>query len=134
MPAVKRLKGGAPRLLGNHLGADGKAYRRCYDALDEEYGPLSPLGRLEAGRVAALYVQLQATTRTLAEAQRKRLTGRGRRPSAQAIERLSRRQGLVDGSYSQALEKLRALAAGRNGHQALASALAELHGPPGARR
>jgi hypothetical protein len=106
----RRLKGGAPRLLGNHGGAEGAAYRRAYDALEEEYGPFSALGRLEAGRVAVAYVQLQATTRALVAEQQKRRRGKGRRPNAQQIERLARRQGLADNSYAQALARLQAMA------------------------
>ena len=103
------LVGGAPRLLGRHDGREGAAYHRAYVALQADLGPFSPLSRLEAGRVAVAWVQLEATTRALVDAQRLRRLGRGRRPSAAAVERLARRQGLADNSYAQALERLRQL-------------------------
>ncbi len=119
MPSRKPLKGGAPRLYGNHSGTEGRAYRVAYDTLAAEFALTTPLLRFEAGRVAALMVQLTLTTRALVAAQRHRRAGRGRRPNVQQIERLARRQGLSDASYSQAVDKLRDLAAAqRNGHGA----------------
>jgi hypothetical protein len=103
-------------MLGKHHGAQGRAYRRAWDALALELGPFDrPLLRLEAGRVAAAWVNVEIATATLAEARRRRDAGRGRRPSAQAVERMARRQGLADGSYIAALDKLRDMTA-RNGH------------------
>jgi hypothetical protein len=114
MGGRRALQAGAPRLLGRHDGLAGRAYRRAFAALDAEWGPFtSPLLRLEAGRVAAAWVNLEAATRALATARRDRERGKGRRPSLIQIERLSRRQGLADASYSQALDKLRALIADR---------------------
>lgn len=103
------LLGGAPRLLGSHAGAEGKAYRKCFDALAGDLGPFTPLQTLEAGRVAAAWVALVAATRALNAAQRARRLGKGRRPSVTAVEKLARRQGLADGSYGTALDKLQAL-------------------------
>jgi hypothetical protein len=108
---TRPLKGGAPRLLDNHGGATGKSYRRCFDALVAEYGPLSDLGRLEAGRVAAAWVELEAAGRALTAARRARITGKGRRPSESLIMRFSKRRGLADSTYSQALDKLKELTA-----------------------
>ena len=65
--------------------------------------------------MALLWVQLQAASHALIQAQRARRTGKGRRPSVQQVERLARRQGLADGSYAQGLAKLRELVA-RNSH------------------
>ena len=101
------LKNGAPRLLGHHGDRAGRRYRAVYDTLEGDLGPFTPLQRLEAGRVAVAYLQLEASTQALVAAQRKREHGRGRRPNVQAIERLARRQGLADGSYSTALERLK---------------------------
>ena len=115
MGGRRALKGGAPRLLGRQDGLEGRVYRRAYDALEAEYGPFSALARLEAGRVALLWVQLQAASHALMQAQRARRTGKGRRPSVQQVERFARRQGLADGSYVQGLAKLRELVA-RNSH------------------
>lgn len=106
MSGRRPLKGGAPRLLSNHGGLEGKDYRRAYDVLAAELGPFTPLQRMEAGRVAAAWLQLQAATRALTTAQRERRTGKGRRPSARDLERLARRQGLADSTYAQALARL----------------------------
>ncbi len=124
MGGRRPLKGGAPRLLGRHDGLEGWAYRRAFDAMAEEFTLSTPLLQFEAGRVAALRVQLEAATRALMAAQRARRIGRGRRPNVQQLERLARRQGLADGSYSQALDKLRELA-GRRKPLDLAQRLAQ---------
>jgi hypothetical protein len=115
MAGRRPLKGRAPRLLGSHAGAEGKRYRALYDALEAGLGPFSELRRFEAGRVAAAGVELQAATATLNAARRDRRLGKGRRPNLQQIERLARRAGLADGSYSTALERLKDLCS-RNGH------------------
>lgn len=114
MGGRRYLKNGAPRLLGNHGGMEGAAYRRAYADLAEEFDLSSAFLRFEAGRVAALRVQLEAGTKALAAAQRSRRLGKGRRPNAQQIERLSRRAGLADGSYAQALARLEHLAPRRS--------------------
>lgn len=117
MPSRRPLKGGAPRLLGHHGGADGKAYRRAFDALASEFRLDSPLLRFEGGRVAALRVEFEAAMLALADARRKRRQGKGRRPNTKLVEQLARRAGLADNSYAQAFERLRGLvAACRNGH------------------
>jgi hypothetical protein len=99
--------------LGYHGGAPGKSYRRVYDGLEAEFGPLTVLGRLMAGRCAASWVELEQATRALSAARRQRTEGRWRRPSAQAVERLARRAGLADSTFSQAFDKLQALGAER---------------------
>jgi hypothetical protein len=102
-----------PRMLGRHDGAEGARYRRAWKALVAEYGqPVrGSLLALEMGRVAVTYSNLLAASEALAVARRARATGRGRRPSPAKIERLSRRHGLADRSYSEALEKLGEMAA-----------------------
>jgi hypothetical protein len=70
-------------------------------------------------------INLQSATRALVAARRARDRGRGRRPSAQAIERLSRRRALQDMSYSQALDRLRDLVRANCHANALAAALRE---------
>ena len=104
-----RLGGGAPRLLGRHDGARGRAYRRAFNALAEEFDLTSPLAKLEAGRVAVAWVNLEASSESLELARKAREAGRGRRPSSRTLERLARRQGLADQSYAAALDKLREL-------------------------
>jgi hypothetical protein len=113
MGGRRPLKAGAVRLLGKHDGASGRAFRRAYDALVTEYGPFTPLGCLEASRVAVAWVNLEAATRALEAARAARERGKGRRPSTRDVERAARRQGLADQSYSQGLDKLRALAGPR---------------------
>jgi hypothetical protein len=111
------LKSGAPRLLQHSNGAEGYAYRRAYATLEVTLGPFATdLVRFEAGRVAMAIVQYQAATRALSAAQRTRRVGKGRRPNAQQIERLARRQGLADGSYQAAVTRLEALVQ-RNGNR-----------------
>jgi len=89
------------------MTSNGKAYRRAYAALAETFQLDTALLRLEAGRVAALRVQMETTILTLAEAQRARRDGKGRRPNLREIERLSRRAGFADGTYTLALDRLR---------------------------
>jgi hypothetical protein len=109
MGGRRRLSAGAPRLLGSHSGARGRAYRRAFNALVAEFDLASALARLEAGRVAVAWVNLEASSESLEAARRAREEGRGRRPSPRTIERLARRQGLADQSYAQALAALREL-------------------------
>jgi len=109
MSGKRPLKGGAPRLLTRHDGVEGAAFRRGYADLAAEFDLSSAFLRFEAGRVAALRGQLEAATRALVDAQRARRIGRGRRPNPQQVERLARRQGLADGSYSQGLARLEQL-------------------------
>jgi hypothetical protein len=104
-----RLGGGAPRLLGRHDGARGRAYRRAFNALVAEFDVTSPLAKLEAGRTALAWTNLEAATESLEAARRAREEGRGRRPSPRTIERLARRQGLANADYAQALAALREL-------------------------
>src|SRR5215831_9356357 len=113
MGGRRALKAGLPRMLGRHDGREGRMYRRVYDALAAEYAFSNSLLQFEAGRVAALAVQLVAANRALVAARRERRLGKGRRPGNREIECLARRAGLADGSYSAALDKFRALAAER---------------------
>jgi hypothetical protein len=112
MAGRRRLIAGAPRMLGNHQGRRGKWYREVWTALQAEFGHLDGLRRLEAGRVALAWVQLRVATEAMEDARRRAVTGLGRRPGPRDLERLARRQGLADASYSQALagftERMRA--------------------------
>jgi hypothetical protein len=120
-----RLTAGQPRALGRHDGLEGAVFRRAWASLVGEFGQPEPrsLLRLEMARAAVACVNFEVATRALVDARRAREKGRGRRPSPRAIERLCRRQGLADGSYSQALDKLRELVAGRNAQPASISDL-----------
>jgi hypothetical protein len=128
MGGRRPLRRGAPRLLGRHDGAQGRAYALAYAELEADLGPFpTRLLRFEAGRVALARLNLVAASVTLAAARRKRDTGRGRRPDLRLIERLSRRQALQDQSYGQAVDRLRDLVTA-NGHRPdLASQFAEHH-------
>ena len=95
MGGRRPLKAGAVRLLGTHDGLSGRAFRRGYDALAHAFDLSQPLARLEAGRAAVAWANFEAATRALADARRARERGTGRRPSAHAVERAARRQGLA---------------------------------------
>lgn len=109
MAGRRRLRGGAPRMLGKHDGVRGQWYREAWRALVGEFGPFTALQRLEAGRVAVAWVQVRVATAALEEARWLRSEGHGRRPSVRDLERLARRRALEDGSYGQALDRLRQL-------------------------
>lgn len=112
MGGKRRLIGGAVRVLGDHSGAEGAAFRRCYAALVERYGEFTTkLLRLEASRVAVAWVNWADATKALSAARRHRAKERGRRPGSRDVERLARRQGLADGSYQLALNRLEEMAA-----------------------
>jgi len=102
------LKGGVQRLLCDHSGRSGWAFRRALRCARGGVRPLQ-LARLEAGRVALAWVNLDAASRALEDARRARANGRGRRPGSRDVGRAARRQGLADQSYAQALAGLRAL-------------------------
>ena len=108
MSGRRSLSAGKPRLLGNHHGQVGKWYGECWAALGE-LAPLTGLLRLEAGRVCVCWVQFRVATEALEDARRKQRTGTGRRPGGRNLERLARRQGLSDGTFSQALAQFRDL-------------------------
>jgi hypothetical protein len=111
----KPLARGAVRVLGYHGGATGRLFRVAFDALAETFSLTTPFLKLEASRAAAAWVRWVAAQRALAAAQRERAHGKGRRPGAREIERLARRAGLEDTSYSAAVARLEQLAA-KNGH------------------
>jgi hypothetical protein len=72
-------------------------------------GELARLVLVAATNADASYEALEA-------ARRSRETGRGRRPSEQALERLRRRHGLDADAYAQTLVRLREMAPSWNGH------------------
>ncbi len=134
---MRPLLNGAPRLLGNHRGRTGKRYHACYTALAERYGPFSDqVLRMEAGRCAAAWVEYMASTQQLAEARAKLQAARGRHAgswNAQAIQRLSKRVGLNDATYSAALRRLEELTAHTRSPD-LAQQAAAMHAANGAPR
>src|SRR5262245_29840553 len=84
---------------------------------------LDGLLRLEAGRVCVAWVQFRAATEALQGARRTRRDRKGRRPGGRELERLSRRQGLADATYNQALDRFRELAASSRKLPSVAEAL-----------
>lgn len=86
----------------------GAAYRRHWAAIVAHTGPLgdAPLLRLEAGRVCALAVEFDEATADLAAAREQRGTGKGRRPSAAQVDRLSHRMLTANTAYSETLAAL----------------------------
>jgi hypothetical protein len=96
-------------VMGYHGGVSGKWFHRHVMGLKERYGPLDQAGLDYAAAVASLWVTYRQASRSLAEVQRKRDVGRGRRPNLQAVERARKRQGLAFASYDQALRHLREL-------------------------
>ena len=125
MGGRRRLRAGLERVFPDHRAPEGVIYRRVFAALAEELPLATPLLSLEASRVAMLGVLALNATRTLVAKQAHARHGKGRRPSPREIERLARRQGLADASYSQALDKLRAVVgqpAGRTLAEDLAAA------------
>lgn len=113
--------GVAPRLLPNLTTQAGRAYLDAYRALEERFGPFADrLMRMEAGRAAFAWVELQASAQQLAAARAKFTTARGRHGkgwNAQAIARLSKRLGLNDATYVAAVRRLEELVTGANPHQ-----------------
>ena len=99
-----------PRMLGLHDGTAGAVYRRTYAALEADFGPFDrPTLRLEAGRLAALRVALEAAIANERAVGRARQAGKGRRPSANEVRATSKRRGLDDGSYASALREFQEL-------------------------
>jgi hypothetical protein len=64
MGGKRRLRAGAPRLLGNHNGARGKAFRKMYNALAREFPLDTPLLKLEAGRAAVAWANLECSAQS----------------------------------------------------------------------
>jgi hypothetical protein len=127
MGGRRRLSAGLQRLYPDHREVEAVAHRRLFSALEAELGPFTPLARLEAWRLAALGVEFTLATRALAVTRREREKGRGRRPGPRLIERYARRARLANLSYSQGLDRLRAMVAQKaNGHD-LAERFAQVH-------
>jgi hypothetical protein len=120
------------RMLGAPAAPDGREFGHAWRALVGEFGlPTSrSLLRLAMMRCAARWVALAAATRVLTDARRARIEGKGRRPSQREIDRLSKRAALEDGSYEQALNQVRELAARHAPTPARPSALEVLQSLP----
>jgi hypothetical protein len=111
----RSLRYGAPRQFGDHAGYSSRWYSEHFKALKTRLGPFDGISLQYAGATAVLWVTFKHDTRALEEAQRQRAKGKGRRPSASAIARLEKRQGLAWQSYDSALRRLEELTR-KNGH------------------
>jgi hypothetical protein len=131
-PPVGRraLRCGARRLLADHSGVGGSLFTTHYRALDQRLGPFTdPLLRDLASAASAVWVEWQRSVADLDRARDVRTNGKGRRPNAQAIQRLQKRVGLAQSDYLTLLAKLEALCATRKG-QTLAERLSRRATPP----
>jgi hypothetical protein len=115
MRSKRRLSGGLERLPGGNRGARGALYRRIGADIARQLGiePTSPL-ILSVSLAARLYMTALAVSDRLEEALQARQQGRGRRPSASAIDRLEHRQLVAANAYQNALAALREQAPRRN--------------------
>jgi hypothetical protein len=124
----------ALRRLIRQMFPDGRcakavAFRRDYRMLDKQLGPFDEAMLPHAAGVVIFQHAFQDATREVQRMQEARAHGRGRRPTAAAIERLKRRQGLSWQSFDQARRRLEELAASNPKRGSLADLLSE----PGAR-
>lgn len=112
------LPSGAPRMFRNHAGARGVWFRECFRALEKRLGPFDTDAVLRhyAGAASVLWCEFRTDTFAVERAEDERRTGRGRRPSVQAVARLKKRAALTWNSYDSAVQRLEALAAGRARH------------------
>jgi hypothetical protein len=109
-------------LFRDHSQPARRQLRAYYRSLEARFGPLDRVTHASAHAETLMWWAFIRASEAMAKSEKKRDEGRGRRPSLRAIERLMKRQGLAFGSYSQALDKLRELAASRrNGHKAALS-------------
>ncbi len=110
-----RLRGGIPRLYGNHRTPKGRKFRQEYLRIVQVHGQEVPeVFKLDVAMVADLFAQWMGLAAQVAELEQERRTGKGRRPSEQRIVRLMKRKELTRYSYQSAREKLEArLAAAR---------------------
>jgi len=115
MGGRRRLRRGLPRLLSNHSSVLGKALRREYDGLCRALGLHDGDALLCGEAAAAAMTRLRAaqSAATWAELVERQRRGRGRRPSAQQLER-ARRAAALDAQDSRAAtDRLRELVAER---------------------
>jgi hypothetical protein len=114
------LRDGVPRILGNHHGRLGRSYRKAYLALAERFGPLpDQVAKMECSRAAAAWVEYEASLQALTAARIKLNGAKGRYAkswSPQAVQRLSKRVGLNDSTYSAAVRRLEELTARTREH------------------
>ncbi len=115
MGGRRRLRSGLRPWLPDHRTAAGVAFRRYVRAALEILGLDALNGservRLAVEQYARAGVAFDQASRAWADLVAQRETGRGRRPSAQAVERAARRMGLADQTLKDAAARLEALRA-----------------------
>lgn len=124
------LRSGAPRMFTTHAGRAARWYGQHFAALAQRFGPFDQLTEAYAAGAAAFYTTFRQDTQTLHQAQEARQKGHGRRPSATAIARLEKRQGLSWQSYNNALTRLEAMVtkSGRRVRPGVPSLAEVMHG------
>jgi hypothetical protein len=65
----RRLRSGAPRLLGYHGGTKGRWYAEHYQDLAGRFGPFDSVLRSYAGSVSALWVAWREATEAVVHGQ-----------------------------------------------------------------
>ena len=119
-----RLRSGLERVCADHRSELAQALRREFLAIVSGLAVGDdPLLLQHANRVARLTVRAREAARNWTALVEKRRAGKGRRPSAHAVERAARRAHLDDQSAALALDRLRALAGDRNQPLDLARAI-----------
>ena len=110
MGGKRRAGAGLPRLLCRLDGVQGYAYRAFGAALARDLGlaPSDTALMAEVGMVARCWLEYGSASRALDEARRAREAGKGRRPSASAVDRLAHRAHVAQQAYSVALAALKA--------------------------
>ncbi|MDP3767752.1 MAG: hypothetical protein Q8S13_07035 [Dehalococcoidia bacterium] len=119
----RSLRGGTPRIYADHRTSNAIIFRRHLAGLRQRYGIVDRIAADYAAGTAAAYASWHLVTGLLVATEQLRATGKGRRPSSQAVERLRRRQGLEWKKYESALKRLEELTAKNRKPKSLAEEL-----------
>jgi hypothetical protein len=104
---------------------DERAYKAQYRSLAQRFGPFTDgVSRSYAAGAAMQWVRFKQAARRATLDQKQRESGRGSRPSASAVERLKRREGLAWQSYDMAVRRLEEIVKARPRTSTLAQLLA----------
>jgi hypothetical protein len=122
----RRLRSGVRRVFKDHRSVLAVQYRREFKSLVEGLGIADgdAMLRAEAEHAAMLAVRARQAAADWAAVAEQRARGRGRRPSASAVERAARRAALDDATHREGVDRLRALAGERKPPLDLARAIA----------
>ena len=89
--------------------AEASRFRREFRAVEKRLGPFDAVALHYAAGTVVFGIEFQTATAAVQRAQDARTNGKGRRPTAAAVERLKRRQGLSWQSYDSAMRRLEEL-------------------------